>query len=91
MAVRAASVLALSGPSALRLLYPYVVLVQEHAHGFASNQEETLAQWVMYGQFPAYGLLWMLGRRLNPSSGGLLAAVVAHCGGLAAAIFTTPA
>ena len=87
-AVRGASVLALSGPSALRLLYPFVVLVQSHAQTFATSQEETLAQWVMYGQFPVYGLVWMLTRQFVRGSAGPLSVVLLHCVGVAAAILT---
>ena len=56
-AVRAASVLALSGPAALRLLYPTVVLVQSQASQLAPEQRDTLAQWMLWAQFPLYGLL----------------------------------
>jgi hypothetical protein len=88
LAVRGASVLAMSGPPALRLLYPYVVLVQSQSQSFVASQQDTLAQWAMWGQFPAYGLLWMASRRLMRGTGGLLSVVVAHCAGLAAAILT---
>ncbi len=88
-AVYAASVLAMRGPSALRLLYPYVLLVQGHSEQFATSQEETLAQWVMYGQFPLYGCVWMLARRIFRGSAGALSAVVLHCAGVAVAILTS--
>ena len=88
VAVYAASILAMRGPSALRLLYPFVLLVQGHSEQFATTQQETLAQWVMYGQFPFYGLVWMLAKRLSRGSAGALSAVVLHCVGVAAAILT---
>ena len=56
--MRAASVLALSGPGALRLLYPFVVLAQAHAPAsLAPEQRDALAEWTMWAQFPVYGLL----------------------------------
>lgn len=86
-AVRAASVMALTGPSALRVLYPYVVLVEEQASHFSSEQADTLSQWILYGQFPLYGLVWILFSRLVGRSAGPLAALLVHGAGLAAAIF----
>ncbi len=85
-AVRAASVLALNGPPALRLLYPYVIVAQSHIEQLAVYQEETLSQWVLYGQFPLYGVIWMIGRRLVRASGGPLFVVGLHCVGVALAI-----
>ncbi len=86
LAVYAASILAMRGPTALRLLYPFMLLVQGHSEQFATSQQETLAQWVMYGQFPLYGCVWMLARRLFRGSAGALSALVLHCAGVAAAI-----
>ncbi len=78
-AVRAASVLVLSGPAALRLLYPWVALIQAHApHSFAPEQRDTLAEWMMWAQFPLYGLLaslLALARRLGT---GLLLVLILH-------------
>jgi hypothetical protein len=89
-AVRGASVLALNGPSALRMLYPYVVLAQGHSEHFASSQEEIISQWVMYGQFPLYGIVWMLAQRMARAAGGPLSVLLLHCLGVGAAIFTAP-
>ncbi|HEY0785724.1 MAG TPA: hypothetical protein VGD62_07610 [Acidobacteriaceae bacterium] len=85
-AVRAASVLALTGPSALRMLYPYVVLVHSQAQHFSPEQEDTLAQWLLYGQFPFYGLVWVLMTRFFSRSSGPLVALLLHVGGVGAAI-----
>ena len=87
-AVRSASVLALTGPAALRLLYPYVVLLQSHVHGLSSEQADTLSQWAMYGQFPVYGLVWVLVARLRGAFAGLISVLVLHGAGVAAAFFT---
>ena len=87
-AVRSASVLALTGPAALRLLYPYVVLLQSHVHGLAAEQADTLSQWAMYGQFPVYGLVWVLMARLRGTLAGLISVLVLHGAGIAAVFFT---
>src|ERR1700751_4014847 len=50
LAVRAAAVMALAGPDALRLLYPWVQLVQNHI--FTVEIAGTLSQAMMYLQFP---------------------------------------
>ena len=55
LTVRAAGVMALAGPDALRLLYPEVRLVQSHV--FTVEIAGTLSQAMMYLQFPLYGLL----------------------------------
>lgn len=82
-AVRAASVMVLSGPGALRLLYPFVVLVQTHASGtfagtLAPEQRATLAEWMMWAQFPLYGLVASLVGRWRGIGYGLLTVVLLH-------------
>lgn len=90
-AVRAASVLALSGPGALRLLYPFVVLVQAHAPGhLAAEQRDALAEWTMWAQFPVYGLLAALVGRRRGILTGLLAVLAVHSAGVLAAILLKP-
>jgi hypothetical protein len=88
VAAWAASILAMSGPQALRLLYPFVPVIQQH---IATNEDAALAQWIMYGQFPAYGLIWMLMARLTRGSAGALSVVVLHCLGVAAAVLGSSA
>ncbi len=83
VAAWAASILAMSGPQSLRLLYPFVPVIQQHV---GTNQDETLAQWIMYGQFPAYGLIWMLVGRWTRGSAGALSVLVLHCLGVVAAM-----
>ena len=88
-AVRAAGVLALTGPTALRLLYPYVVLVQNEAQHFTGEQVETLSQVVLYGQFPLYGLVWFLLSRFVLRAAGPLAVLLLHIAGAGLAIWTS--
>lgn len=75
-AVRGASVLALSGPFALKLLYPFVTLMQAHwTASLAASQRDTLSEWAMWAQFPAYGLVAsLIGRALGVWRGLLLVA-----------------
>jgi hypothetical protein len=73
LTVRAAGVMALAGPDALRTLYPYVLLLQNHALGLPGELAANLSQWMMYLQFPLYGLLMTLLLRAK----GLLTAVIA--------------
>ena len=88
-AVRAASVLVLSGPGALRLLYPFVALVQAHAPAtLAPEQRDTLAEWTMWAQFPVYGLLAALAGRWRGMAAGLLLVLLLHAAAIAAAVFT---
>jgi hypothetical protein len=72
LTVRAAGVMALAGPDALRTLYPWVQLVQSHILGFPAEIANTLSQAMMYLQFPLYGLLMALVLRAK----GLIAAVI---------------
>jgi hypothetical protein len=59
-AVRYAEILPLLGPagmSRLRLLYPLAMLAHQPQLGLAESAAETIAQVLMYAQFPLYGLL----------------------------------
>lgn len=56
-ALRAASVLALSGGGGLLLLFPFVQIVQNPILRISEVFSAPVAQWVMYLQFPVYGLL----------------------------------
>lgn len=57
VALRAASVLALSGGGGLLLLFPFVQIVQNPALPIPAGFGAPVAQWIMYLQFPVYGLL----------------------------------
>jgi len=70
VALRAASILALSGPGGLTLLYPFVQILQNpFLHG-ANGLADPVAQLVLYLQFPIYGLLMA---RIIPSRGSWVA------------------
>lgn len=80
LAVRAAGVMALAGPNALRMLYPWVQLVQSPVLAFPTEIAATLSQAMMYLQFPLYGLLAALLLRAKGLLPGLVAAALAHFG-----------
>jgi hypothetical protein len=80
LTVRAAGVMALAGPDALRMLYPYVQLVQNRMLGFPTEIAGTLSQTMMYLQFPLYGLLMALVLRAKGLVPALVTTAVVHFG-----------
>jgi hypothetical protein len=57
MTIRAASVMALSGPGALTAFYPWVQIVRNPLLSVPGEIADPVGQWLMYLQFPLYGLL----------------------------------
>ncbi len=43
----------------LRLLYPFAMLLREHALALSEANREGLSQIMLYAQFPLYGLFLM--------------------------------
>ena len=85
VALRAASILALSGTGGLMLLYPFVQIIQNPALHFPGGFADPVAQWIMYLQFPLYGLLMT---RIIKSKGFWIAlnvVVFIHAAGIGAA------
>ncbi|HVW76919.1 MAG TPA: hypothetical protein VHB45_04850 [Alloacidobacterium sp.] len=80
LTVRAAGVMALAGPDALRMLYPWVQLVQSHILGFPSDIANTLSQAMMYLQFPLYGFLMTLILRAKGLVPAVVTAAIVHFG-----------
>lgn len=60
IALRLASVLALSGTNALTFLYPYVQLVKNPILRIPNSLASPAGQWLMFLQFPLYGLLMVM-------------------------------
>lgn len=87
VAVHAASILALSGPSGLMLLYPLVQIVKSPGMNVPADIANTTAQWIMYLQFPLYGILAAKLMRPLGAAIGLGAAAMLHCVGIAIAYF----
>ncbi len=82
-AVRAAGILALTGPAALRMLYPFALLPAEHAVGLRESLADSASQAMMYLQFPLYGLLLMLVMRWKRTGIALLVVAGLHLAGVA--------
>jgi hypothetical protein len=78
LTIHFASILALEGPSALRLLYPYVLLIKDPAFGLSSDMGNALSQGMMYAQFPIYGLVMALTLRSRSVASALGTVVVVH-------------
>jgi hypothetical protein len=85
-AVRAASVLALSGPAALKILFPFVAFLQAHWTPSLAGGLEHYASWAMWVQFPAYGLLAAPAGRAIGISRALLLVLALHIAAVAAAL-----
>lgn len=83
--IRMASILALSGTDGLAVLYPWVQIVKSQALKIPGEIAVPAAQWVMYLQFPIYGLLMSSILRGRRGFGmALFVAVIAHAFGLLA-------
>jgi hypothetical protein len=78
LARRAADVLALEGPAALQTLYPYVALLKLHVLGLPGEFAASLSQWMMWLQFPLYGLFMSLLMRVAGVARSLIATVLLH-------------
>lgn len=85
-AVRAASILALEGPKAFALLYPWVVVIRSQALHLSPDLVSTLSQWVLFAQFPIYGLLMTLTFRPDRHLRAFIIGLVAHFTGLFAVV-----
>jgi hypothetical protein len=82
VALRAASILALSGTAGLMLLYPFTQILQNPVLHAAGDFADPIAQWTMYLQFPLYGLL---AARITKSKGFWIAfnvVIAIHAAGI---------
>ena len=82
IALRAASVLALSGTNALTFLYPYVQLAKNPMLRIPGSLANPAAQWLMFLQFPLYGLLMVVVMRGRGFWIALNAVVFVHSAGI---------
>lgn len=85
-AVRSASILALAGPKAFALLYPWVEVVRSPALHLPPAWLDSLSQWIIYLQFPLYGALMTLTFRADKHLRAFIIGLVAHFGGLLAVV-----
>lgn len=65
LALRSASMLALSGPTALAALFPWTQLVRGPLLSISAAAAGPVGQYLMYLQFPIYGLVmfWIMRKR----------------------------
>jgi hypothetical protein len=76
-AVKAATLMALTGPDGLRFLYPWMLIPKLHLLGLSDSLGNGISQAMMYLQFPLYGIIAMLiHRRKGPISAISLLALV---------------
>src|SRR5271155_2891207 len=76
-AVKAATLMALTGPDGLRLLYPWMLIPKLHFLRLSDSLGNGISQAMMYLQFPLYGIVAMLMHRSKgPISAILLLALV---------------
>jgi hypothetical protein len=81
LAVKTAEILPLMGTSGLeklRLLFPFAMMLREHALGLPETLRDDLAQWMLYSQFPLYGLYAMVAMRWKSWPGVLLRVAIVH-------------
>lgn len=85
-AVRLAGVLALEGPKPFALLYPWVEVVRSPVFHLSADLMSTLSQWLLYLQFPLYGLLMTVTLRADKHLRAFIIGLCTHFGGLALAV-----
>ena len=84
--IRFASVLALEGPKAFALLYPWVIVLRSPALRLPADFVGSWSEWMMYLQFPIYGLLMTLTFRAGKYLRAFIVGLVAHFAGLFAVV-----
>ncbi|HZZ39368.1 MAG TPA: hypothetical protein VFE06_09570 [Acidobacteriaceae bacterium] len=82
LALRAAGILALEGPKAFALLYPWVEVVRSRALHLPAGLVGNASEWMMYLQFPLYGLIIMLTWRAGRYLRAFIIGLVLHFSGL---------
>lgn len=77
-AVKAATLMALTGPDGLRLLYPWMLIPKLHVLGLSDSLGNGISQAMMYVQFPLYGLTAMLIHRSKGATTTILLLALIH-------------
>lgn len=80
--VRFADVLALEGPKVFSLLYPWVLVVEDPVLHLSSSLSSRLTQWMLYLQFPLYGVLMTVTFRAGRFLRAFIIGLAAHFSGL---------
>ncbi len=81
-ALRSASIVALAGPRAFALLYPWVEVIRSRALHLPAALVGPASEWAMYLQFPLYGLVAMLTWRAGRYLRAFITALILHFSGL---------
>lgn len=84
--IRLASILALAGPRPFALLYPWVMALRSPALHFPADLVGSSSEWMMYLQFPLYGLLMTVTFRAARYLRAFIIGLVAHFAGLLAVV-----
>jgi hypothetical protein len=78
LAVKAATLMALTGPDGLRLLYPWMLIPKLHVLGLSDSCGNGISQAMMYLQFPLYGVVAMLMHRSKGPIAAILPLALVH-------------
>jgi glucose uptake protein GlcU len=77
-AVKSATLMALTGPDGLRLLYPWMLIPKLHLFGLSDSVSDPISQAMMYLQFPLYGLFAMMIHRWKGAMAAILQVSLLH-------------
>ena len=77
-AVKAATLMALTGPDGLRLLYPWMLIPKLHFLGLSDSLGNAISQAMMYLQFPLYGIIAMIIHRYKGAVAAILQLALIH-------------
>ena len=77
-AVKAATLMALTGPDGLRVLYPWMLIPKLHLLHLGDSLGDLISQAMMYLQFPLYGLFAMLVHRWKGAAAAILQLILLH-------------
>lgn len=80
--VRFADIVALEGPKVFSLVFPWVMVAHEPIFHLSGDFASTVTQWVLYLQFPLYGLLMTVTFRAGQFLRGFIIGLAAHFSGL---------
>jgi len=82
VAVRAASLMALEGPKAFALLYPWVDVLRSRVLHSPADLVGHASEYMLYLQFPLYGLLMTFTFRAGRHLRAIIIGLMAHFTGL---------
>jgi hypothetical protein len=77
-AVKAATLMALTGPDGLRVLYPWMLIPKQHFLGLSDSVGNAISQGMMYLQLPLYGIFAMAIHRWKGPGAAVLQLTLLH-------------